>query len=163
MRIPISPRIKEISFGGLLLVGLLQMIGYLTHIQKIRGLGFMTAASPLPLVFSDVEGLETFASSFVVTITDHTHDTFVLSITPQLYSQLRGPYNRRNVYGAAFAYGPKIPEPLWKSVLSYGFCAEGPLAKEFGVTERIQDVDVRVETKTKGRNDAWNLKLSCNL
>jgi len=42
------------------------MAGYVSGSITLRGIGAATAASPLPKVFSDVDGLETFASAFTL-------------------------------------------------------------------------------------------------
>ena len=46
---------------------------------------------------------------------------------------MRGPYNRRNVYGAALAYAPVIPATLRDPVIQYGLCGDAPLLRELGV------------------------------
>ena len=84
-----------------------------------------------------------------------------MEITPQLYSKLGGPYNRRNVYGAALSYGPRLSEKVWQSVFQYGFCSNGPLAKKFGIQDPIRQVNLRINTKTSGRNDHWTLPVHC--
>lgn len=145
----------------LLGLGLLQMIGYLTGIQPLRALGAASSASPLPLVFSDVKGLETFASEFSVKIETENHSTKEFFITPELYSRLKGAYNRRNVYGAALSYAPRLPEKLWQSVFRYGFCEKGPLAEAFQVNEPIQKASLHIRTKTRGREDVWDLPVLC--
>jgi hypothetical protein len=50
----------------LLVIGLLQPIGYLFNQPNIRALGTITVASPLPLVFSAYNGVETFRTSFEI-------------------------------------------------------------------------------------------------
>ena len=122
---------SNIVFAAVLLVGALQIIGYTTGNEAIRKVGQLTAASPLPLVFSHFRGLETFSSRFGVTVTDATGQETIIPITPELYSQFPGPYNRRNVYGAAIAYGVVLDKPeekkLVSQVLSFAFCPNGPL------------------------------------
>lgn len=147
---------------ALLALGLLQMAGYLTGSRALRGLGAATVASPLPIVFSDVKGLETFASEFTLKVSRVAQISEHIPVTPELYAKFGGPYNRRNVYGAAISYGPRLPEPLWRSVLGYGFCANGPLAKGLGLGEGLREVTVEIETKTEGRVGIWNLDVSCN-
>jgi hypothetical protein len=116
-----------------LLVGSLQIIGYVFDISAIRKLGQVTAASPLPLVFSHFRGLETFSPRFEVLVTAPQSTPQQISITPENYAQLSGPYNRRNVYGVAFAFGAVLQDEserrLVDRVLTYGFCDGGPLRK----------------------------------
>jgi hypothetical protein len=137
----------------LLFVGLLQMTGDLLEragIEKvgsaIRGVGAATTASPAPKVFSSVRGLETYSTRFYVEWTDLTGEEHSLHVTPEVYARLRGPYNRRNVYGAALAYGPVLPKELREPVMRYAVCGDAPLLRELGINpEQVKSVWVRYE------------------
>ena len=142
-------------------IGCLQMLGYVTGSRLLRGIGAATAASPLPKVFSDVDGLETFASEFTVRYRDARGTTSETRITPALYGQLAGPYNRRNVYGAALSYAPRLPRPLWESVYCYGLGRHGPLRSELGISADAREISIRIRTMTRGRSDAWTLESPC--
>jgi len=142
-------------------VGCLQMTGYLTGSVALRGIGAATAASPLPKVFSDVDGLETFASEFMLRYRQSDGRLIEAAITPKLYGRLAGPYNRRNVYGAALSYAPRLPRELWEPVFCYGFRPEGPLRGELGFGSGVSDIAVVIRTRTRGRSDAWTLEPSC--
>ena len=74
---------RNIFALGLLAVGSLQMIGYLSGVKLIRGLGASTAASPLPKVFSSVRGFETFAADFTLIYEAADGGTVELPITPE--------------------------------------------------------------------------------
>jgi hypothetical protein len=137
------------------------MVGDLTGVKAIKGLGAATVASPLPKVFSDVRGLETFASDFSLSFQLPGGNQRELSITPELYQRLAGPYNRRNVYGAALAYAPRLPLPLWETVFCYGLKPGGPLRREFAVPDDATNLSVLITTRTKGRHDTWKLQPSC--
>ena len=54
------------------------------------------------------------------------------------YQRLGGPYNRRNVYGAAFSYGPLLAsdarlQAMHASVLHYALCTPGRAVQELGL------------------------------
>jgi hypothetical protein len=147
----------------LLVVGLFQMVGYATGSRVLRGVGAATVISPLPKVFSDVEGLETFASEFTLTYRRANGLRDSVRITPELYGRLGGPYNRRNVYGAALAYAPRLPEPLWTAVYCYGLAPEGPLRRELGFRADDTDFSIRIRTLTRGRDDAWTFEPICKV
>src|SRR5205809_3371414 len=105
----------------LLAVGLAQMGGDLLHVPSLKGVAAATAASPAPKVFSAVRGLETYSSRFYIESANEGVNAQSVEITPELYSRLRGPYNRRNVFGAVLAYGPVLvsdphTQPLFASV-----------------------------------------------
>lgn len=146
---------------ALLVFGCLQMAGYLTDNPVLRGIGAASAAAPFPKVFSDVDGYETFAASFTLRGLDGNDAPFTLEITPELYSRLAGPYNRRNVYGAALSYAPRLPEELWQSVWCHGLGPNGPLREEFGLPADAHALEMTIRTRTNGRNDTWLLSPSC--
>ena len=150
------------NLGALLvlLVGSLQFAGVLLQSQVLRGLGAASLAAPLPKVFSDVRGLETFASDFTI-LYELDGETESVAVTPEFYAKLGGPYNRRNVYGAALSYGPRLPEALWTAVFCHGLAPGGPFLVELGIPEQAQAVRVRIDTKTRGRSDSWTLAPRC--
>jgi hypothetical protein len=137
------------------------MTGYLTGSATLRGLGAATAASPLPKVFSDVDGLETFASEFTFRYRSADGTMTETAISPELYGRLSGPYNRRNVYGAALSYAPRLPRELWEPVYCYGLAPTGPLRSELGIGPDATNISVSIRTRTRGRSDVWTLESSC--
>ncbi len=141
-------------------IACLQIVGYLCGSRPLRGIGAALGFAPFPKVFSDVDGLETFASSFTLHWRD-ARGAHALPITPKLYAQIEGAYNRRNVYGAALSYSPRLPRPLWEAVFCYGFAANGPLRHEFGVSPEAQGIAVTIKTNTRGRRDQWTLRPTC--
>lgn len=146
-------------------IGSLQIIGFITQIDILRNVGRLLIASPLPFVFSDFRGLETFSLEF--TIRGETNDgkTIKKVITPEVYGEFEGPYNRRNVYGAVLAYGPKLTEPTEKpmvdSVLNYGFCNKGPLTGLFGTTTPIKKVLISAKSKARGDGSTYSMEVLC--
>jgi hypothetical protein len=144
---------------ALLVLGLLQMtgdvlerVGLRSVGQPLKGVGAATTASPAPKVFSAVRGLETYSTRFYLDWTDRAGQRRSLLLTPEVYGRVRGPYNRRNVYGAALAYGPVLvtderTKPLFLSVTRYALCGDAPLLRELGIdpAEIIGPVRVRYE------------------
>jgi hypothetical protein len=124
----------------LVAVGLLQMAGDLVEQfmhagagRAVKGIAAATAASPAPKVFSAVRGLETYSTRFFLEWEDAEGKNHSLQLTPAVYARLRGPYNRRNVYGAALAYGPVLPAELRDPVMRYSLCGDAPLLRELGI------------------------------
>jgi hypothetical protein len=147
---------------ALLVVGSSQLAGYLLGFQALRGIGAATAAAPFPKVFSDVRGFETFSARFTLMYEVPGGATVEREVTPELYARLRGPYWRRNVYGAALSYGPRLPREIWEPVFCYGLRPGGPLRRDLGVPEDALHPRVRIETRTRGRDDRWVLEPACN-
>ena len=136
----------------LLVIGLLQMTGDLCGLPALRGIGAATVASPAPKVFSAVRGFETYSTHFFLEWTGHDGAGHSLALTPEVYARLAGPYNRRNVYGAALAYGPVLStdpqtRPMFQVVTSYALCGEAPLLRELGIdpTSVSGQVRIRIE------------------
>jgi hypothetical protein len=156
-----SLRWRNRAAVGLCIVACVQMAGYIVDSVPLRGIGAATAASPLPKVFSDVDGLEPFASEFALRYRAADGTLVEALITPALYGRLAGPYNRRNVYGAALSYAPRLPRELWEPVFCYGLAPDGPLRTELGVGSDATDISVTIRTRTRGRTDTWTLEPSC--
>lgn len=158
--------IKKIKWPvvALLLVGHISIIGKLLNVETIQGLGFITAASPLPLVFSNFRGVEGFASQFKVKYQLNGQEQ-ILAITPKNYQSLKGPYNRRNAFGAAIAGAPMLTaeneKKMVDSVIEYAFCRED-LKKEFEIPEGAEVTELIVESKTKGAEKKWNFAVNCH-
>lgn len=112
----------------LVALGVAQMIGELTHLVPLKAVAAATGASPAPKVFSAVQGLETYSTRFFLEAGDRR-----VELTPEVYSRMRGPYNRRNVYGAALAYAPVLPRELREPVMRYALCGEAPVLREMGI------------------------------
>lgn len=144
----------------MLLAGCAQMAGGLAELVPLRAIGAAWGFSPYPKVFSDVRGLETFASEFVLEWNSEGR-SFSRLITPEMYSELKGPYARRNVYGAALSYAPRLPDAQWQAAFCYGLRPLGPLFSEFNIPAGASQVTVRIRTKTRGRSDEWVLQPEC--
>ena len=112
----------------LVVLGVAQMVGDLAGLLPLKGIAAATNASPAPKVFSAVRGLETYSTRFYLDFGDHRAE-----LTPELYSKVRGPYNRRNVYGAALAFAPVLPAELRDPVTRYALCGNAPLLREMGL------------------------------
>jgi hypothetical protein len=145
----------------LLVLGSFQMLGDITGSRVLRGIGAASAMSPAPKVFNDVDGLETFASEFTLHYRRIDGQHASLGITPEVYGRLGGPYNRRNVYGAALSYAPRLPEPLWTTVFCYGLTPGGPLRSEIGIPADAHELSISIRTLTRGRTDQWTYAPIC--
>ncbi|MBM3877671.1 MAG: hypothetical protein FJ386_13315 [Verrucomicrobia bacterium] len=157
-----SPFTHSIRWSNLAAVCLcafasIAMIGDLAGSRTLKGLGALSAAAPFPKVFCEFEGMEGFANAFTICYQSGGADR-ELALTPEIYSRLAGPYNRRNVYGAALAGGPKLPRPVWEAVFRHGFAPGGPLRRELGLPGDATNIRVVIQTKTRGRDDVWLLQ-----
>jgi hypothetical protein len=140
----------------LLSVGLLQMTGELVSLigfQRVgavaAGIAAATGASPAPKVFSAVRGLETYSTRFFLEWDSAGGVAHSVELTPELYARMKGPYNRRNVYGAVLAYGPVLvttvkTRPMFESVMRRALCGAAPLLQELGIDASDRSGSVRI-------------------
>lgn len=151
----------------ILVVGCLQPVGYLFNSPNIRGLGLVTVSSPLPLVFSSYNGVETFSTMFTLNVTTHDNITTSVPMSLDLCNMIDGPYNRRNVYGAIFSHGPFFVTEnlirLRQQILDYGVCKDGlSISSWHDVFKQVKAVTVIVASKTIGNeNKQWLMHISC--
>jgi hypothetical protein len=110
----------------LIVLGLAQMTGDVLHAKPLQWIAAATGASPAPKVFTAFGDYEPYSARFFIDGTE---------ITPQLYAHVRGPYNRRNVYGAVLAGGPVVPPVLRDPVMRYALCNGAPLLRELGIDD----------------------------
>ncbi len=147
-------RVRRWSMIALLAVGSLQIVGWVLGLKPITALGFMTNAAPLPLVFSDFRGIEPFSSRYRIRFVRVDGTERVVDVTPETYERLDGPYNFRNVFGAVFAFGPKLETPeetaMWESVMRWAFFEPGLVASTLGERAPLARVDVMQESRARG-------------
>ena len=132
------------------------MLGDLLRIHALKAIGLASVIAPCPKVFCDTKGMEAFASEFFLRF-ETNGVTTQLKLTPELYAKLEGPYNRRNVYGAALSFAPRLPEPLWRAVFNYALAPQGPMRVELGLPVNATNLSVLIHTRTQGRTDRWEL------
>lgn len=140
------------------------MIGTLTSMDPIKGIGFMTTASPLPLVFSKFRGVENFSSDYYMDVRFKDGETISMKLTSEIYERAGGPYNRRNPYGAVLAYGPMLTKPneviLRDKIMQYSACGQGTFMREIGIAKPIEHINVTVKSKTVAK-PVWNFEVNC--
>lgn len=122
----------------LICIGCLQLTGDLLNLPSVKALGAITHASPAPKVFTSQEGYETYTPKFFVVAHPESGPSVRKQLTPELNGHLRGPYNRRNAYGAALSYGPVLvsnpkTRPMFESSLLFALCGPSGLAEEVGL------------------------------
>lgn len=147
---------RDLAAGCVLLLGCSQMLGDLCGLRALKAIGAASTMAPCPKVFCDLNGLEGFASDFTLQLRTKS-GLRVVPITPEMYSRLKGPYNRRNAYGAVFSFAPKLPPSLWRPVYDYGWRRGGPLRRELGLPNDVENVALLIRTRTRGRRDEWKV------
>ncbi len=120
---------RDLATLAILAIASLQMLGHFTGSKTLRGIGTLSGISPYPKVFCEADGYEPFAATFTLISENAEGITQEIPLTAERYAQLTGPYNRRNVYGAALAYAPRLPDDL----RSHLFTKMAPLFEELNL------------------------------
>ncbi|MBC7712898.1 MAG: hypothetical protein H7177_06140 [Rhizobacter sp.] len=159
-----SNRHKKTLILGLQLVivamGLLRFAGDTFRIKKLDQIGFASGFSPLPLVFSDREGIEDFAHIMKINYVTVSGIHKSVDFDQKFYSSIPGALSMVGTYAVAIAYSPRFPEMLWKPALVYGFCNHGTLARTMNENELIKSVEIRI-THLEKNYLTWGQKLEC--
>lgn len=138
-------------------------VGFITGLAPLKGLGLAWMISPLPIVFSDTNGFEAFAAKFSMTFTLPDGSEISKPITFREAANLRGPYNRRNVYGAIIGYAPRLPISMVQSGLHFGICKTKTLLKEFDLPESVRKAELHIYDGTRGRDaNTYHFEVVCN-
>lgn len=132
---------------AVLCIGMLQMTGYVLNSKVLRGLGLASGISPYTKVFCEADGYEAFAASFRLEGFLKDGSRWSCDLDPEMYSRIKGPYNRRNVYGATLAFAPRLPEDLRSQLLDQAFRPGSRMRQEIGVPDEVTDLLVRITSK----------------
>lgn len=132
---------------GMLVVGSFQMLGHALQQQWLRGIGLASGIAPFTKVFCEADGYEAFAATFTLEGTMENGTVWSRKLDPEWYAQLDGPYNRRNVYGAALAFAPRLPEPLREELIRQSLAPGSALRAELQVPAELKDLRVLIQPK----------------
>ncbi len=121
-----------------LTLGVGRMAADVVGFGKLGGLLAATGAGPAPKVFTAYGDFEPFSTRASLSWVDRHGTPQQLALTSEVYARLRGPYNRRNPYGAVVVFAPvaaQRPElaGMFDAVARSALCGERPLLAELGV------------------------------
>lgn len=139
----------------LIVVGSLQMVGYLTGRKALRGIGAAGVFAPFPKVFCEAEGYEAFAASFFLEGTQPDGRAWSCQLTPERYAKLAGPYNRRNVYGATLAFAPRLPDEMRTVLLGKALSENSTLLRELEIPPDVEGLKIRIVPRPGEANEPW--------
>jgi hypothetical protein len=137
---------RNIACAVLLPVVLSQMFFGLVRAEEARNVAASTAVAPYPKVFCDRDGYEAFAMNFELIGVDADGREHIVQMTPDAYRRMRGPYNRRNAYGAALAFAPRLDAAVRNEVVDYAFHRDGGLRRELGLPP-LTKLTIRITPK----------------
>jgi len=159
----------RLAWVFLVSLGCLQMAADALGMSRVKAFAAGLQVSPAMRVFTAHEGYETHAARFSLSWQDESGASYVLALDPATYARVAGPYNRRNVYGAAFAYGPLLrADPalrgMQESVMQYALCDPGTLRTELGIPDDALYLAAHVEpVRTVQRTDLeFTWRVNCD-
>lgn len=121
----------------LCLFATIKIVADVSGFERLSAVAAITNVAPAMMVFTAQNGYETYSSVFELTVHYIDGRTITTELNPSNYSGLRGPYNRRNVYGALIAYGPVLvknprTQPMWNEMAHRAFCGSSSVLAELG-------------------------------
>lgn len=147
---------------GLILIGLTASLGYCLNSLEIMGLGKLTLASPLPLVFTGRNGIEDFESEHRVSIVFKDGSTYTKMVTQEDVRKIVVPFSRFNIYMGSFALMTLLPEKPWHSVIEYGYCNPGVMLETLGIDKTPAKITIDQIRKVKHRSPSqWQKVHNC--
>ncbi len=158
---------SKFAIGVLIGLAVLAPAADLMGLRPLKAVAAATQASPAMKVFTSHEGYETFSPRFhldwQIDGVEHT-----LALTPEVYAGLRGPYNRRNAYGAVLSYSPVLSanpatRAMHASASHYALCGSTSILAELGIDPQqvAGPVTVRIEPR-RALAAKWNLTYEVN-
>lgn len=140
--------IRNVLYYLLIVWGLFASSAFLVKSPLARQANALVS-SPLPLVFTKYNNVETYSLDF--SINAHTDtDEINMKLNSSIYSNLTGSYNKRNIYGAVFSYGPMFADNklinLRDQILNYAVCNPGQIITDLGF-QNIKNLTITVKSK----------------
>lgn len=107
----IGANIKNSLVISLIAWGLFSTGAFFVHSNYQKAL-IPFVSSPLPLVFTSYNGVETFSLFHEIHLKYETpaNTTIAKLVDRKSYNAIQGSYNKRNVYGVLFSYGPLMTD-----------------------------------------------------
>lgn len=157
-----KPIVRSNLIAGMIaLLGSTQLLGDISGSRILKGLGAASMISPCPRVFcsAPVRGenggqIETFSSQFSLVYRVRGVERSI-SLDPHTGKSLKGPYNRRNVYGAGLSYAPCLPRELVDQILSYGLGSDTRLRTELEIPTDAQNLTLVITSSAGNSLRHW--------
>lgn len=145
----------------LLLIGLAQVTGVAFSSDTLSEWARRTGSSPLPTIFSDIEGLEYWNVQITLTVTSTDQETQKIELDRHAYAQVHHGHllQAANAIPLALAMSPQFH--LWKTILAHNFCDNGPLAQDLHLKKPVQTVHLQINYLHRGKNRTTSREFTC--
>ncbi len=132
---------KVISIFFLLFFGTAGSFGAIFNIQSLMGMAYLTALSPMPLVFDPFRGLDFWALQGSVALTLIDGKQIEFPIDHRAFAGISGAHIRKIAYLAPSTLAPVVSKHRAFFALKKGFCNFGPLTKDMGLSEQVAKIE----------------------
>src|SRR5262249_31942124 len=118
---------RNVLAGALTLVGIARVVAFYSGVFPLSVIGAQFGASPLPLVFSKVQGVETYGRRFAIDLVTTTKVHVIIPGDASLVTRIGGPFSRVKGYIDELAFSDLAPENRRQTVLKHTLCRPGPI------------------------------------
>lgn len=154
--------LRQTSYYFIIFIGLLQVFGFVIRNPHIEIMGRLTAASPMPIVFGQIDGLEYWASSYKLELIFKDGTSMTKSITPIDFAHMRGNHWVHMAYVIPLACAPISSDEFGTSTFRYGLCKGGPLAQDWEIPAELKEGYITITNNTVGEKKQWIKHFICN-
>lgn len=148
---------------SLVVIGCLQSLSHMTGLHELAAVSYLTAASPTPFVFNQVNGVEPFFQIYKFTLTDDQGNNQEFELSNQLQAELQIPHRLMAALSSPFAMGLFLPKSVTDSALEYAFCNPGFLKNKFAYAKSVQSIHYTITAKNpRVTRPEWGGDYECN-
>lgn len=148
-------RLPNIAAAIILALGLTRMVGYWLDNRTLQGIGAASGLAPFTKVFCATDGYEAFTASFRLRGQNEDGVSHEITLTPERYARLRGPYMRRNVYGAALVFAPRLPEELRVALHERALKPGSALWRELDLPTDWVSAEIHIQPREGSLETTW--------
>jgi hypothetical protein len=145
----------------LLVIGSLQIIGYIFGSQTIRGLGFVSGAAPLPIVFSNVKGVDGFDTKHSLIVSSTTGNVDTIALDKKLFSQFSGAFFLKESYSIFLAYSHIFTPKQLEAGSNFMLCKKN-IFTSFNIKDTSNDNYILTKRTNYGKKEIKLLHPQCN-
>lgn len=151
-----TPHLPSLLPFALTLIASSRMLSDIVGSTTLHGIGLASGIAPYPKVFTSTNGYEAFSSRFILSATTPDEGPWQSELTASNPHRLQGPYQRRNVYGAALCFSPCLPEPLRSTVLSNALAPSSPIRHELAIPPQAHHLQLRIIPEPGAPFSSWS-------
>lgn len=140
----------------LVFLGLAYVLGRAFDFPLIQKMAYISAASPVPQVFDEINGYEYWAGSYKIIYEDERRVEKTLEIQYKNLQQLPSPHLLKIMYLLPFSLGPIASQKMWMPSLVDGYC------KRDFLRLNASKIKIVAQSRKNGKPLEWSEGISCD-